>query len=155
MKSFDPTLAGPFRIDWLVEADPVYQDDLGRAVAEKAEAILRGARFVSEQLAGDATDVEVRVWIEGASGPACVGVTWEPGAQAFGFHVLDETLRERIACIVFRDLPCVDADASDAQAEAILRATLDAIHEAEGEEPVRTVRVPVVETSAVDPGVER
>lgn len=142
---FDPTLASPFRLEWLVEADRVMQDDLARAIAEKAEAILRAARFVGSQR--DESDVEVRVWIEGAAGPGCVSVTWEPGARAFGFHVLDESLRERLACIVFRDLPSVSAEASDAQVADILAALSETLH---------TRRVEVVETtSVVDPGVER
>lgn len=155
MRSFDPALASPFRIEWLVDADRVMQDDYTRAVAEKAEAVLRSARFIEEHQQGEPTDVEVRVWVEAASGPACLSITWEPGAQAFGFHLLDETLRERLACVVFRDLPCVDVDASELQAEAILRATLEAIREAEESEPVRTIRVPVVEATPVDSGVER
>lgn len=154
MQPFDPALASPFRVEWLVESDEVTQDDLSRAVAEKAEAILRSARFIAAHQGAEPTDIEVRVWIEAANGPACVSITWEPGFHAFGFHLLDETLRERLACIVFTELPCISAEVSDEQADEVLRAALEAIREAEAEEPA-TIRIPIVETTAVDPGVER
>lgn len=150
MKPFDPALASPFHMEWLVPADQVSQDDLTRAVAEKAEAILRSARFIGQHQQGDRTDMEVRVWIEAAHGPACVSITWEPGYHAFGFHVLDESLRERLACVVFHELPCIRAETSASQAESILRATLAAIREAEED----TVRVPVIETTRRDVGID-
>lgn len=150
MKAFDPALASPFRVDWLAPLDQVSQDDYTRAIAEKAEAILRGARFVMEQQEGTHTDIEIRVWVEAAIAPGCVSITWEPGVRAFGFHLLDDSLRDRLAAIVFRDLPCVDGVASDQQAEQILRAALAAIREAE-EEP--TIRIPVLE-GPVDPGID-
>lgn len=151
MKSLDPALTSPFRIEWLVETDALMQDDYGRAIAEKAEPILRAARFLQEQRGVTPTDMEIRVWVEAAMAPGCVSITWEPGFHAFGFHLLDETLKERVAVIVFRDLPCVDADASDGQIANIL-ATLAAIAESPS---ANTVRVPVVERRPVDPGVER
>lgn len=151
MKPLDPALASPFRIEWLVETDALLQDDYGRAIAEKAEAILRAARFLQEQRGATPTDMEIRVWVEAAMAPGCVSITWEPGFQAFGFHLLDETLKERVAVIVFRDLPCVDADASDGQIADIL-ATLAAMAASPS---ANTVRVPVVERRPVDPGVER
>lgn len=132
MKPFDPALASPFRIEWLAPMDPTSEDDFTRAIAEKAVPILRAARYMAAQNQGDErVDMEIRVWVEAASAPGCVSITWEPGAQAFAFHLLDETLRERLAVVVFRDLPCVDADASDQQAEDILRAALEAIRDAE------------------------
>ena len=171
MKAFDPTLASPFRVDWLVPLDATTQDDYTRAIAEKAEPILRAARYIHAQQQGDApTDIEIRLWIEAATAPGCVSITWEPGYHAFGFHLLDETLRERIAAIVFTQLPCIDGDASDAQADDILRAALSAIRDAEARatpaelaarvrdgvrEAEKTVRVPVVDAAArFDHGVE-
>lgn len=165
MKPFDPALASPFRVEWLVPMDASTKDDFERAVAEKAPAILRSARFMATQVAGDeAVDLEVRLWISAANGPGCVSITWEPGFHAYGFHLLDETLRERLAVIVFTDLPCVDADASLQQADDILRAALTAIRDAERRqtpaemaerirEAQRSRRVPVVE-GPVDTGVD-
>lgn len=164
MKAFDPSLASPFRIEWLTPLDALTQDDYSRGIAEKADVLLRSAQFIGQHQMVTPTDMEVRVWIEAATSPACVSITWEPGFQAFGFHLLDETLKERLACIVFRDYPCIDAEASDAQTEDILRAALSAIREAEGrEDPAqlaervreasRTVRVPVMD-AATDAGVE-
>lgn len=151
MNPFDPALASPFRIEWLAGTEQVMEDDFGRAIAEKAEPLLRAARFIEESQGAGIVDMEIRVWVEGAMGPACVSVTWEPGLRAFGFHLLDESLKERLACIVFADLPCVDADASNGQLEAIFLALGPAapFHDAQ------TVRVPVVERRSVDPGVER
>lgn len=157
MKAFDPALASSFRIDWLVPLDETTKDDYTRAVAEKAEAILRSARFIALHQGATPTDVEVRVWVEAAIAPGCVSVTWEPGFRAFGFHLLDESLRERLAAVVFHELPCIDGNASDEQADAILRAALAAVRDAEERatpadlaERVRaaekSVRVPVVET---------
>jgi hypothetical protein len=51
-----------------------------------------------------------------------VSVTWEPGAERFGFHLLDETLHERLACVVFDALPSVDAVESEAQFARVLEA---------------------------------
>jgi len=164
VKAFDPALASPFRVDWLVPLDRVTQDDYTRAIAEKAEAILRSARFIAFHQTATPTDVEVRVWIEAATAPGCVSITWEPGFHAFGFHLLDESLRERLAAVVFHDLPCIDGEASDQQADDILRAALAAVREAEERAPPhelaervraaeKSVRVPVVERN-VDPGVE-
>lgn len=164
MKAFDPSLASPFRIEWLTPLDATTQDDYSRGVAEKADVLLRSAQFIGQHQTATPTDMEVRVWIEAATSPACVSITWEPGFQAFGFHLLDETLRERLACIVFRDYPCIDAEASDAQADDILRAALAAIRDAEERadagslaervrDATRSVRVPVVDAS-VDTGVE-
>lgn len=119
MNAFDPSLASPFHVDWIAPLDERTEDDYARAVAEKAEALLRGAQFVSRHRDAWHTDTEVRVWVEAACGSACVAVTWEPGARRFGFYLLDETLRERLACIVFHDLPCVDADAHFAQGAAL------------------------------------
>lgn len=142
---FDPALASPFRLEWLADADPRIADDYARAIAEKAEAILLAARFIAEQK-GEA-DVEVRVWVEAANGPGCVSITWEPGIRAHGFYLLDETLRERLACVVFHDLACVSADGSHGQLADILTAMA---------ETLTAERPPLVDTdSAVDPGVER
>lgn len=163
MKAFDPSLASPFRLDWLVPMDALTGDDYTRAVAEKAEAILRSARFVAEHQTATPTDIEVRVWVEAATAPGCVSVTWEPGFHAFGFHLLDETLKERLACIVFRDYPCLDGEASDAQADDILRAAFAAVREGEERdartladrlrEAERSVRVPVIDPT-IDSGIE-
>lgn len=163
VKPFDPALASPFHVEWLVPMDATTQDDYARAIAEKATAILRGARFVETER-DESADAEVRVWVEAATAPGCVSITWEPGASAFGFHLLDETLRERLACIVFEDHPCVGAEESEDQVEQILRAALDAIRDAEGRaeaselaarvrEATKSLRIPVQE-GPVDPGVE-
>lgn len=165
MPGFDPALASPFHLDWLVPLDGLTEDDYTRAVAEKAPAILRAARFMDAQRLGDdPSDIEVRLWVEAACGSACVSITWEPGAARFGFHLLDESLRERLACIVFHDLPCVDADQSAREADAILDAAMRAVLDAEARadaaelaERIRrtqTRRVPVVEGVASDPGVD-
>lgn len=163
VKAFDPNTASPFRVDWLVPMDDVTADDYTRAIAEKADAILRSARFIAHNQGATPTDMEIRVWVEAATSPACISITWEPGFHAFGFHLLDETLRDRLAAVVFRDLPCIDGEASDQQADDILRAALRAITEAEGRDAMqiadrlraveKTVRVPVID-HAVDPGVE-
>lgn len=126
-KAFDPALASPFRIEWLVPTDETTADDFARAVAEKAPNLLRAARYMAAEQGADHVDVEVRMWIEAAVAPACVSITWEPGAQCFAFHVLDESLRDRLAVIVFEDLPCIDADASLGQEEDIFRAALEAV----------------------------
>src|SRR5438067_9308018 len=102
-------MASPFHMEWLAPLDVTTEDDYARAVAEKSEAILRAARFMTALRAEEPTDVEVRVWVEAACGSACVSVTWEPGPRRYGFHLLDDALRERLACIVFEALPCVDA----------------------------------------------
>lgn len=165
MKPFDPALASPFRVDWLVPLDAVTQDDFTRAISEKAEAILRSARFIAQHQTANPTDMEVRVWIEAAQAPGCVSITWEPGFHAFGFHLLDDSLKERLAAIVFRDFPCIDGNASDEQADEILRAALAAISEAEADDELvtrpsraigadKTVRVSIVEGN-VETGVER
>lgn len=166
MKAFEPALASPFRIDWLVPLDATTQDDHTRAIAEKATPILRAARFLHAHQGDEPTDMEIRVWVEAANAPGCVSITWEPGYHAFGFHLLDETLRERIATIVFRDLPCIAGETSHQQADDILRAALTAIREAEERatptelaarvrEAEKNVRVPVIDASApFDHGVE-
>jgi hypothetical protein len=167
MPGFDPALASPFHMDWLVPLDGVTEDDYTRAVAEKAQAILRAARFIAAQQVGeDASDVEIRVWVEAACGNACVSITWEPGPARFGFHLLDEGLRERLGCIVFHDVPSVDADQSMRQADHILdaamRAVLDMDDRARLDELAHRVResaaprrVPVVEGSPFDHGVDK
>lgn len=106
-----------FHLEWLVPVAPTEADDHARAVADKADALLRAAAFID----GDATH-EVRVWIEAACESACVSVTFEPGARAYAFHVLDESLQERLACVVFDDLPCVGAQESSGQLGSILDA---------------------------------
>jgi hypothetical protein len=162
VKAFDASLASPFRIEWLTPLDATTKDDFSRAVAEKAEAILRSARFISQHQGATPVDMEIRIWVEAATAPGCVSITWEPGFHAFAFHLLDETLKERLACVVFADFPCIDADASDQQTDDILRAALKAIREAEDRdvgalaESVRnakSVRVPVLDPK-VDSGVE-
>jgi hypothetical protein len=122
VKRFDPVLASPFRMEWLVPLDATAQDDYTRAVAEKAEALLRSARFMDAMRADEPHDLEVRLWVEAACGNACVSITWEPGARAFGFHLLDESLHDRLACIVFDALPCVDARESDRQLASLVEA---------------------------------
>lgn len=165
VKAFDPALASPFRMEWLVPLDSVTQDDYTRAVAEKAETILRSARFVEMNHQATGADMEIRLWVEAASGSACVSVTWEPGQARFGFHLLDETLRERLGCVVFEEVPSVTAEASVSQADLILEAAMRAVLEAERHadatelaERVRhatkTRRVPVAEGPAADSGVE-
>lgn len=164
VKAFDPTLASPFRVDWLTPMDALTKDDYTRAIAEKADAILRSARFISQHQGAAPIDMEIRVWVEAATAPGCVSVTWEPGFHAFGFHLLDESLKERLACIVFENHPCIDGEASDAQSDDILRAALQALREGEAHrdagtlagrlrEASRTVRVPVIDPT-VDTGVE-
>lgn len=128
--AFDPALASPFRMDWLVPLDATTADDYTRAVAEKADVLLRSAQFIDMQHLSGGHDVEIRVWIEAALGPACVSVTWEPGPGRYGFHLLDETLKERLACIVFENIPCVDAEESSDQATQILDAAIRALTEA-------------------------
>lgn len=165
VKAFDPALASPFRMDWLVPLDSVTQDDYTRAVAEKAETILRSARFVEMNHQSEGTDMEIRIWVEAASASACVSITWEPGQGRFGFHLLDESLRERLGCVVFEGVPSVTAEASLSQADLILEAAMRAVLEAERNsdatelaERVRhatkTRRVPVVEGPVADSGVE-
>lgn len=166
MKAFDSTLAGAFRMDWLVPLDRVSADDYERAVAEKADVLLRAARFIDMQQVGAPNDVEVRVWVEAAGGPACVSVTWEPGPGVYGFHLLDETLKERLGCIVFDDVPCVTADASRGQVDRVLDAAIRALVEAtsrSGEIPawaedvrhaMDAVRVPVSEGPRPAPDAE-
>lgn len=131
MKAFDPSLASGFRMDWLVPLDALTQDDYERAVAEKAATLLRSARFLDSQRQAEDADLEVRVWVEAACGPACVAVTYEPGAQRFGFYLLDESLRERLGCVLFDDVPCVDAEGSLGQMDALLDAALRAVQAAE------------------------
>src|SRR5439155_17489784 len=116
-----------------VPLDATSEDDYTRAVAEKADALLRAAQFV-----GSSSDHEVRIWIEAAAASACVSVTHEPGARSFGFYLLDESLTERLACVVFDDLPCVGARESEAQLGAILDAMRQ---EGAPKEPVVRVRV--------------
>lgn len=140
MKRLDPILASPFHLEWLEELDATTQDDFARAVAEKAEAILRSARFMSALRAEDPTDLEVRLWVEGACGSACVSITWEPGPARFAFHLLDETLRERLACVVFDAFPCVRAAESRGQAAALLDALA---HAAAPRDDEPSTRVPV------------
>lgn len=132
MKRLDPTLASMFHMDWLVPLDVTTEDDYTRAIAEKADVLLQSARFMATHLATGKVDMEVRVWVEAAVGSACVSITWEPGPQRYGFHLLDETLKERLACIVFHALPCVDAEESLQQVDRILDAALSAMTEARG-----------------------
>lgn len=158
MKRLDPTLASMFHMDWLVPLDVTTEDDYTRAVAEKAEVLLQSARFMSMHIATGKVDMEVRLWVEAAVGNACVSITWEPGPQRFGFHLLDESLRERLACVVFHALPCVDAEESIRQADSILDAALFALADKSGRDladvadAVRhardAVRVPVKERDA-------
>jgi hypothetical protein len=120
MTRIDPARASLFRMEWLVPLDTTTEDDLTRAVAEKASVIIDSALFMTRQ--ETPRDMEVRVWVEAACASGCVSITWEPGSQRFGFHLLDETLHERLACIVFDALPCVDAVESVAQAGLVLEA---------------------------------
>lgn len=165
LKDFDPTLSGAFHMDWLVALDETTADDLSRAVAEKADVLLRAARFIDMQHLSGGHDVEVRVWVEAARGAACVSVTWEPGPGLYGFHLLDETLKERLGCVVFHDVPCVDAQESAGQADKVLDAALRAVMEAAGRRDadlpawaddvrhaVRAVRVPVKEGPLAEDG---
>lgn len=164
MKAFDPALASPFHMEWLTTLDPVMEDDYTRAVAEKAEALLRSARFIEMHHKATGADMEVRVWVEAACGSGAVSVTWEPGVQRFGFHLLDETLRERLACVVFEGVPSVDARESLGQADRVFAAALDALKGLkdagldEAAEKVRqargSVRVPVKEGPETDLGVD-
>lgn len=127
MKRADPTLLSPFHMEWLVPMDATTGDDYTRAVAEKADVILRSARFMATQHLDGAHDIEVRVWVEAAVANACVSITWEPGVQRFGFHLLDGSLRERLGCVVFDAVPCIDASQSEAQSAAIMDAMLRAM----------------------------
>lgn len=135
MTRVDAGMAGTFHMDWLVPLDRTTEDDYARAVAEKAHALLASARFMDAQRAGAPVDLEVRVWVEAACGSACVSITYEPGIQKYGFHLLDETLRERLGCVVFDEVPCVDAEASLAQADAVLDAALFALVDAKDRDP--------------------
>lgn len=155
-RTLDPALASTFTMDWLVPLDTTTQDDYARAVADKADVILRSAQFLGIQHETTGTDLEVRIWIEAACANACVSITFEPGDAKFGFYLLDESLRERLACVVFEKIPCVAAEASLQQADRILDAALEAMREApEGSDPherllrlrdaMRSVRVPVTE----------
>lgn len=135
MKRFDPVLTSPFHMEWLVPLDATTEDDYTRAIAEKAEAILRSARFMGTLRASDPTDLEVRLWVEAAQANACVSITWEPGVERYGFHLLDESLRERLGCIVFDALPCVDAQESADQADRIMDAAVRAMQDAESRTP--------------------
>ena len=125
-----------FRMEWLVPVDSRSQVVLTRAVAEKADAILRGAQFV-----GDASDHEVRVWVDGAAESACLSIVFEPGARAHGFYLLDESLTERLACVVFEDLRCIGAEESERQLDALLDAVRRASPTAPAAEPTVRVRV--------------
>ncbi|GEM_PF-4490486 len=166
MKAFDERFASPFRVDWIAAVGAPAEDDYARAVAEKADVLLRSAAFLDLQRATAGADLEVRVWIEAACGSACVSVTWEPGARRHGFYLLDETLRERLGCVVFDGVPCVDAAESQAQGDRILGAALRAMREAHQagapaeawkgaiEEATSSVRVPVSEGTDVDLGVD-
>ena len=121
-----------FHMDWLVPLDATTEDDHTRAVAEKADALLASARFMGEQrLAAPGLDAEVRVWVEAACGNACVSITWEPGVERYAFHLLDETLKERLACVVFHAIPCVDAEESLGQSQRLLDAALFAMSKVE------------------------
>ncbi len=137
-KAFDPALASLFHVEWLVAMDDTSADDYARAVAEKAEVLLHSARFIDLQRAGGDADVEVRVWVEAACGSACVSVTYEPGPGLYGFHLLDETLRERLGCVVFDAVPCVGARESLDQADRLLDAALDALAKAQARENAAT-----------------
>ncbi len=104
-------------VQWLVATDPDFVAQTERAIRAKAPAILRAAAFVSAENK-EGHDAEARVW----AGAVCVSVTWEPGAASYGFHVLDETLRERLACILFPGVPCVDSEGSAREVEVMLDA---------------------------------
>ncbi|MEA3198925.1 MAG: hypothetical protein QOE90_353 [Thermoplasmata archaeon] len=155
MKAFDARTAAPFRLDWIESLDATTRDDYARAIAEKADVLLRGAQFLDLQRDTAQTEVEVRVWVEAACGSACVSITWEPRPGRYGFYLLDETLRERLACVVFEGVPCVDAPESAEQADRVLAAALKAMRDAQraGEGPAawadavrdseRPFRVPV------------
>lgn len=130
-------MASTFHVDWLVPLDATTEDDYTRAIAEKADVLLQSARFMAIQGAGPmaqgpGVDLEVRVWVEAAISNACVSITWEPGPRRFGFHLLDESLTERIGCIVFHELPCLDGEMSLTQADQILDAALFALSATHG-----------------------
>lgn len=162
MKGLDKTMASLFHMDWLVPMDATTEDDYTRAVAEKADVLLKSARFMTEQRpiggTGRDVDLEVRVWVEAAVSNACVSITWEPGPQRFGFHLLDESLRERLACIVFHEVPSIDASQSFAESDAILDAAFHALHASRQAELARVAdavreagrarRVPVEDVTA-------
>ena len=159
-KAFDSAMSSPFHVEWLVAMDDTSADDYARAVAEKAEVLLHSARFIDLQRVGGQADLEVRVWVEAACGNACVSITYEPGPGLYGFHVLDETLRERLGCVVFDAVPCVTARESVDQADRLLDAALEALAEAQAREKSATawademrharksVRVPVKDAKA-------
>lgn len=155
-RSLDPAMSSTFHMDWLVPLDQTTQDDYTRAVAEKADVILRSGQFLGIQHETTGTDLEVRVWVEAALANACVSITWEPGEQRFGFYLLDESLRERLACVVFHEIPCIEGEQSELQADRILAAALEAVRNAaEGadaldhaqalRDSMRSVRIPVLE----------
>lgn len=161
MSNIDPTLASPFHLEWLVPMDETTAEDFERAVAEKAASILRSARFVGMHAEHQDTDMEVRVWIEAAVANGCVSITWEPGAGRYGFHLLDETLRDRLACVVFEKVPSIDAEESLGQTAKMLDAAIDALRDGRTLEDkaqlVRDTRSRRVEVQArdVDLGVDR
>lgn len=160
--SYDPTLSSAFRMEWLVPIEGALADDFERAVAEKAASLLRSARFIGMHADHQGVDMEVRVWVEAAASNACVSITWEPGVGRFGFHLLDEALKERLACIVFEKLPCVDAQESVAQEDRILAAALEALREGRtmeekaqlAREATKARRVEVRSARDVDLGVD-
>lgn len=160
-------MASTFHLDWLVPVDKTTRDDHERAVAEKSEVILRSAQFLGIQNETTGTDLEVRVWVEAAIANACVSITWEPGEAKFGFYLLDESLRERLACVVFDAVPSIEGEASLEQADRILDAALAAIREMPEEVDAHeklmrvrdalnppSVRVPIREGPRPEPGHE-
>ena len=124
-----------FHVEWLVPLDVTGQDDLTRAVAEKADALLRAAAFI-----GRDAQQEVRVWVDAAAASACVSVTFEPRSDRHGFYLLDDTLTQRLACVVFDDVASIGAPESEQQLVAIL----DAMRELQ-RSAAASVRVPVKE----------
>lgn len=162
LKRIDPALASPFHMDWLVPLDETTEDDYTRAVAEKADVILRSAQFLGIQHETTGTDLEVRIWVEAAVAHGCVSITWEPGDRRFGFYLLDESLRERLACVVFHAVPSVEAEQSLQQADRILEAAVEALRRSPENEDaaerlsrlagsMRSVRIPVLEGPRPEP----
>lgn len=128
MQSFttDAFLKSPLKVEWLAEElSTTEQDELERAVAEKAVHILECARFTAQLYERDRTELEARVWLETAVAPAFVTVQVEPRSGKHYFLLMDCQGRERLGAIVFRDVPSVTA--KDARAETTL--FLDAFRE--------------------------
>ncbi len=124
----DAQCPGGFELDWLVPLPD--GDAYMAAIAGKAQALLSAVRYV-ENAHHAGHDSEVRVWLNPDAVGGCITVAWEPGLAKFGIHLLDESLRERLACIVLHDVPCVDASATLGGRPAPLPAEMRIVRQAD------------------------